>query len=394
MDLPRVALLVETSLGYGRRFLRGVIRYARLQGAWGLYINPADLRQLLPRMEEWGGTGIIARLETPEVERAVLATGLPTIALDLTARQLRAGSPTATMHEVRPDSHAAGRLAAEHLLERGLRSFAFVGLSREFPWSFERGRGFAERVAAAGLPCAEFLQPPRAVDRRWGRDQAILAAWLASLPRPVGVLACDDDRARRVCEACRSVGLVVPDDAAVVGVDNDDLLCELADPPLTSVALDSERGGWEAAALLDRLMRGEKVTSQRIIVPAVGVVVRRSTDLMAVDDAIVCRALRFIADRAALPIGVADVVAAAACGRRSLELRFRATIGRSIVAEIQRARVERTRRLLTESDLSIERIATASGFSSSGYLIRVFKRDTGLTPGAYRERLRGSKGGG
>ena len=125
MDLPRVALLVETSLGYGRRFLRGVIRYARLQGAWGLYINPADLRQLLPRMEEWGGTGIIARLETPEVERAVLATGLPTIALDLTARQLRAGSPTATMHEVRPDSHAAGRLAAEHLLD--LRSRRLEG---------------------------------------------------------------------------------------------------------------------------------------------------------------------------------------------------------------------------------------------------------------------------
>lgn len=389
MHPPRVALLVETSLGYGRRFLRGVVRYARLHGPWSFYINPADLRQWLPRMEEWGGTGIIARLATPQVERAVLATGLPTIALDLTARQLAAGRPTSVIHEVRPDSLAAGRLAAEHLIDRGLRSFAFVGVPGGLPWSLDRGRGFAERTRAAGLPCVEFPLPRRAVDRQWGREQAILARWIASLPRPLGVLASDDDRARQVCEACRGGGLSVPDDVAVAGVDNDDLLCELADPPLTSVALDSEQGGWEAAALLDRLMRGETVPTQRILVPPLGVVVRRSTELQASHDPVIRRAMRFIADRAALPITVADVVRAAGCGRRTLELRFRAATGRSIVTEIQRARVERARRLLLESDLSVERIAAASGFSGSGYLIRIFKRETGLAPGAFRERLRG-----
>lgn len=389
MQTPRVALLVETSLGYGRRFLRGVVRYSRLHGPWAFYITPADLRQFLPRMEEWGGTGIIARLETPQVEKAVLATGLPTIALDLTYRQRVAGSRLARVHEVRPDSHAAGRIAAEHLLDRGLRSFAFVGLSSDLPWSVERGRGFAERIAAAGLPCAEFPLPRRAADRQWGREQKILAAWLAALPRPLGVLACDDDRARQVCEACRGAGLAVPDGVAVVGVDNDDLLCELADPPLTSVALDSEAAGWEAAALLDRLMRGERLSPQHILVAPTGVIVRRSSDVRVTDDPAVRQAVRFITDKAALPIRVADVVAAAGCKRRSLELRFHAALGRSIVAEIQRARLERARRLLAESDLSVERIAAASGFSSSGYLIRLFKRETGLAPGAFRDRLRG-----
>ena len=388
MQTPRVALLVETSLGYGRRFLRGVKRYARLHGPWGFYITPADLRQVLPRMKEWGGTGIIARLETPQLEKAVLATGLPTIALDLTYRQQAAGSRLARVHEVRPDSRAAGRLAAEHLLDRGLRSFAFVGLSSEVPWSAERGQGFTERLAAAKLPYAEFPLPRRVADREWGREQAILAAWLATLPRPLGLLACDDDRARQVCEACHGADLAVPDDVAIVGVDNDDLLCELADPPLTSVALDSETAGWEAAALLDRLMRGERLPPQRILVAPTGVIVRRSSDVRVTDDPAVRLAVRFITDKAALPIRVADVVAAAGAKRRSLELRFQTALGRSIVAEIQRARLDRARRLLTESDLSVERIAAASGFSSSGYLIRLFKREMGLAPGAFRDRLR------
>jgi len=389
---PRVALLVETSLGYGRRFLRGVIRYARLHGPWAFYIHPADLRQLLPRMEEWGGTGIIARLETPQIEKAVLATGLPTIALDLSNRQLASGSPWASVHEVRPDSVAAGRLAAEHLLERGMRSFAFVGSSEELPWSADRGHGFATRLAKAGFDCATFPPPRRIADRQWSREQKILAAWLVALPRPLGVLGCDDERALQVCEACHSAGLDVPDDVAVVGVDDDDLLCELADPPLTSVNLDSERGGYEAAALLDRLMRGERPPTQRIVVAPVGVVVRQSSDVVASADPAIRRAVRFIALHAARPIRVADVVAAAGCKRRSLELRFHAELGRSIVTQIQRARLERTRRLLVETDFSIERIASSAGFATSGYLIRLFKRETGLSPAAYRKKLRGTGG--
>ena len=388
---PKVALLVETSLGYGRRFLRGVVRYARLHGPWGFYINPSDLRQLLPRMEEWGGTGIIARIETRQVERAVLATGLPTIAHDLNKRQLAHGSPLAGLCEVRPDSRAAGVLAAEHLLDRGFRQFAFVGSWGDFPWSIDRGVGFAERLAAAGHRCESFPMPRRPSDRRWGREQKILAAWLRSLPKPLGVLASDDDRGRQVCEACHTADLAVPDEVAVVGVDNDDLLCELADPPLSSVALDSEQAGWDAAALLDRMMRGEKVKRQRILVAPTGVVVRRSSDARTTGDLAVTQAVRFIHDNASRGIGVNDVVAAVGGSRRTLEVRFRKTLRRAVNAEIQRAKIERATRLLAETDLSVDRIARAAGFRTSGYLIRLFSREHGIPPGTYRRKIRGDE---
>ena len=148
--IPRVALLVETSLGYGRALLRGVMRYARLHGPWAFYLQPGDLRQLLPKMEEWSGTGIIARIETPEVARAVLAARLPTIALDLNQKQLDPKNPLSRLSEVRPDSHKAGRLAAEHLLERGFRNFAFVGVWGDFPWSMQRSEGLRRTSRRGG----------------------------------------------------------------------------------------------------------------------------------------------------------------------------------------------------------------------------------------------------
>jgi LacI family transcriptional regulator len=387
-DMPKVALLVETSLGYGRALLRGVVRYARLHGPWAFYLQPGDLRQLLPKMEEWGGTGIIARIATPEVARAVLAARLPAIALDLNQQQLAPSNPLSRLSEVCPDSHKAGRLAAEHLLERGFRTFAFVGAWGDLPWSLRRGEGFAERLDEAGLPHQQFPMPPAARDRRWGRQQAILAQWMRKLPKPLGVLACDDDRGRQVLEACRAAGLHVPDDVAVVGVDDDELLCELSDPTLSSVALNTEQAGYAAAALLDGLMAGRIQQSRRILVDPVRVVTRRSTDTRATEDHVLGRAVRFIQDNVVRPIGVDDVVHHVGCSRRTLELRFQQILGRSINCEIQQIRIERAENLLTETDLSVTQIADALGFGSSNYMIRLFRRTIGQTPVEYRCRVR------
>jgi LacI family transcriptional regulator len=386
--IPKVALLVETSLGYGRALLRGVVRYARLHGPWAFYITPGDLRQVLPKMEEWGGTGIIARIETPQMAKAVLASKLPVITLDLNQEQLAPDNPLSQLPEVCPDSHKAGRLAAEHFLERGFRHFAFVGVWGDLPWAVRRGEGFAERLREADMTCNEFPVPQAAPNRRWGREQAILGHWLRALPKPVGVLACDDDRGRQVLEACRIAGLQVPEDAAVVGVDNDELLCELSDPPLSSVALNAEQAGYEAAALLDGLMSGRIRKPRRILVEPFGVVTRRSTDVLAMEDRQVARALRLIQDNAARAIGVVDVVLHVGCSRRTLELRFRQILGRSVNREIQQARLERARRLLAETNLSVGRVAEISGFGSANYLIRLFHRRVGLSPAAYREQIR------
>jgi LacI family transcriptional regulator len=210
-------------------------------------------------------------------------------------------------------------------------------------------------------------------------------------------MACDDDRGRQVLEACRAGGLVVPEQVAVVGVDNDELLCELADPPLSSIALNAEAGGYRAAAILDRMMRARvrggrppwrRPRPARLVVEALRVVARRSTDIIALDDQEVAAALHFLHDHAGEPIGVADVVADRLISRRSLELRFRAAVGRTIHEELQRIRLERARRLLLETDLAIPAVARAAGFSSPSYLAQVFRRALRTTPARYRRELR------
>jgi LacI family transcriptional regulator len=382
--IAKVALLIETSLGYGRGLLRGIVRYAQHHGPWAFYLAPGDLVQHLPKMEKWGGTGIIARIETPQIARAVLATGLPVVALDLTRRQLGPRSPLAEVCEVCPDSFEAARMAAGYLLGRGFRHFAFVGAFDCPLWSTRREEGFCRTIRQAGLPCDVYPLPVSRRDREWGREQDIMSRWLAKLARPLGLLACDDDRGRQVLEACRAGGLQVPEDVAVVGVDNDDLLCDVSDPPLSSVALDTQRGGYETAALLDGLMSRRITGKHRVLVKPLEVVTRRSTDIFALGDREVAMALRFVHDYATRPIGVPDVVRHLSLSRRTLELRFQKTLGRSIHEEILRCRVERAGRLLLETDMRLAEVAAASGFRTSNYLYKVFQRTLGCTPADYR----------
>jgi LacI family transcriptional regulator len=380
----KVALLIETARGYGRGVLRGISRFAQLHGPWAFYVTPGDMAQAVPKMEQWGGTGIIARVETPRIARAILATRLPVVALDLSpelARGLCAG-----FSELQSDSGQAAWLAADHLVERGFKHYAFVGVPHRV-WSERRELGFCERIQMHGHGVHVYPVPPRS-NREWGREQRLLAEWIMALPKPVGLMACNDDRGREVLEACRAGGIRVPEDVAVVGVDNDSLLCDLADPSLSSVALNAERGGYEAAALLDRMMRGRVRKPHRIVVEPLGVTTRRSTDVIALGDPQVAAALRLIHDRAGGHMDVNDIVGQLAVSRRSLEIRFRRAVGHSILTEIQRARLKRAKQLLSETDLSIAAVADASGFGSASYLAAVFSGDMGMTPAKFRTHVR------
>ncbi|MBN2475331.1 MAG: DNA-binding transcriptional regulator [Pirellulales bacterium] len=385
--IPKVALLIETSRGYGRGVLRGIVRYARLHGPWAFYVSPGDFKQAVPEMEQWGGTGIIARIETPAVAQAVLATGLPLVALDLSAEQLAPENPLSGVAELSPDSQAAARMAAEHLFNRGFRHYAFVGIPNRI-WSRRREDGFCQRIAEAGFQVQQYAAPRRKRDQQWAREQAVMAGWLKTLPKPVGLMACNDDRGRQVLEACRAAGLQVPEEVAVVGMDNDELLCELSDPPLSSVTLNAERGGYEAAALLDALMAGQAEGPRRILVEPLGVATRRSTDVVALDDLELARAMRFIRDRADRPICVSDIVQSTGLSRRTLEIRFRRALGRSIQTEIERVHLQRARQLLRETDAPMHHVAEASGFGSASYLGLVFRRRWGMTPAQYRTHVR------
>jgi LacI family transcriptional regulator len=337
-------------------------------------------------MKQWGGTGIIARIADQRVAQAVIEANLPTLALGLTDEQMLPGSPLREFSEISSDAEEVSRLAAEHLLARQLTRFAYVG-SVDRAWSDRRERAFVKYLADRGFQVYVYNQPKRPRDRDWEREQAFLADWIGKLPTPVGLFACDDDRGREVLEACSIAELHVPEDVAVVGVDNDEVFCELSDPPLSSVALNAEAAGYRAGALLDGMMRGRIRKPQRILVEALTVVTRRSTEVVAVEDQDIAAALQFIHRQQGRGISVESVVHEVAVSRRNLEKRFREIIGRTILEEIQLVRLERAKRLLVETTYPISKVASLSGFGSTGYFIQFFQNRVGKTPRKYRMDL-------
>ena len=386
-DCPRVALLIETSRGYGRAMLRGIMRFARLHGPWSFYVTPGDFEQALPKMSQWGGAGIVARVETFEVAKAIVAANVPTVLVGVDPRIVAKVPRLAKFSEISSDSEGAARLAAEHLLARGFQNLAYVGLW-DRGWSDRRETAFCAAIHGAGFESEVYPLPRGTNDRGWEREQTILAKWIEQLPKPVGIMACNDDRGRGVLEACRFAGVRVPEEVAVIGVDDDELFCELADPPLSSVALNAEHGGYRAAHLLDQLIQQKINDPQKLIVEPTHVVARRSTEINAIGDREVGAAMDFIHRNRARHFTVNDVAATVGVSRRNLEVKFRRSVGRTILSEIQRVRLEHAKRMLRDTDLPIPQIAESSGYNSASYLTQVFRKEIGITPAKYRTRFR------
>lgn len=378
--IRRVALLVETSNSYARGILRGVIDYAREHGGWSVYLGEHSRGDEPPAwLARWDGDGVIARIENARIARAVIRCGRP--AVDVSAARLLPDLPW-----VETDDQAIALSAAEHLLERGLRRFAFFADSR-FNWSKWRCEHFVSNVRERGCECAVYTAT-RDSGRDWEREENDLAAWLKALPKPVGVMACYDIGGRQVLDACRRAGVAVPDEVAVVGVDNDGLLCELSDPPLSSVEPDTRQTGYRAGELLDRLMRGKPVPTLSHRIPPVGVVTRQSSDTMAVADRDVAEAVRYIREHACSGISVKDVLQRVPLSRRALETRFVKAVGRTPHAEVERVRLERAKHLLTVTDLPVYEVARRTGFRYQEYLSVAFRRYTGKAPTQYRKSIR------
>ena len=373
----KVALVVETSNGYTRELLQGVRAWEREHEGWAIRLSEQGRGTAVPAwLREWEGDGVIARVENPPIAKALRATGLPVV--DVSAALERTVFP-----RVATDSRAVTQIAVEHLRERGFRHFAYCGDAR-FLWSVRRGVYFKEQVRKAGGRCSVFPQRPRDTGDAAEVEIAAIAAWLKKLPTPVGVLACYDIRAQQVLEACKLAGLAVPAEVGVMGVHNDELLCELCDPPLTSVIPNARRAGYEAAELLAQMMTGKKVAATARLVPPLGVAARQSTDVVAVDDPAVAAAARYIREHATAGIGVEDVLRAVPMSRTLLERRFKRLLGRSPGEHILKVRIEHVKTLLATTGLSVGAIADSAGFTHSEYLSVAFRRETGLTPTSYR----------
>jgi LacI family transcriptional regulator len=411
-ETPRVVLLMIPFAGYDRGLLEGIARYAQLHGPWmfcmsgdypempfpasdsvsgkfvGLeYLSAMVTGMSMPNLRRWGAKGVIGRIQSPKMAKALLDSGLPVIGIDLSAATLAHRNLASKVSEICADSRQVGRLAAEHFLERGFWNFAFCGYEGRV-WSDRRQQGFAERLDEAGFSC-QVYQParlPRGIS--WKQEQRRVTAWLKSLPKPVAVMACNDIRGRQVLEASLLSGFEVPEDVAVVGADDDHLICSLSNPPLSSVAVNLGQAGYQAAELLDNLIQGKVRQPQQIVAEALWVVGRRSSDVIATEDRHVAAALRFIRDHARQPVGVDDVVREAGISRRGLEIRFRRTMGRSIHGEIQRIRLMFTKQVLAETNLPAEQIAELAGFCSLPHLMSLFRRETGMTLAQFRRRMR------
>jgi LacI family transcriptional regulator len=293
---------------------------------------------------------------------------------------------------VTTDNAAIARLAFEHFLERGFRHFAFCGVDR-FAWSMARGGHFEKVAREAGFPC-EHYTAPEDFEPESDVETDVMADWLRGLARPVAVFACYDARGQQLLDACQRAGLAVPDQVAVLGVDNDDLLCELSPPPLSSVIPNTPKAGWVAAELLARQMSGEPILPVVHRIPPLGVSTRRSTDTHAVTDPQIARVLRCIREQACRGMTVAELLRECPMSRRVLEQRMKALVGRSPHEEITRVQIQRAKDLLTNTDFVLEDIAERCGFRNGQYLSVVFKREAGLPPRDFRAaQLLARKGG-
>ena len=358
--LPKVILLIESSRASGRALLRGVADYSRHHGPWSFYWAPNGLEKVRPLLKAGDADGILFR--DTKATKQILGYGLPAVVVGHRQTEF------AGLANVVTDSPAIGRLGAKHLCGCGYRQFAYCGYAKtsleNALWSDIRRQYFSERLVAAG-----FAPPPHhelSMDARdWPRQRRALARWLNSLPKPVGLMACNDDCGRLVMETCKLLGLAVPDQVGVIGADNDEVVCGLSDPPMSSIDVDFERAGYDAAHALDRLMQGSKSVPRRITAAASHIMARRSTDFVAAQEPHLARALRFIRDHARGGLSVRQVALAAGLSSEALDRRFRKLLGRSIAEEFTRARTEQIARMLKETSLPVADIAEAFGFSDT-----------------------------
>ena len=381
-----IALELEWFVKHHQEVFAGAQDYARRCGDWDCILSPCPERQILRRRGDPPFDGILARATRP-LAAAARAAGIPLV-------NVWYSSPVAdAVPTVVHDFREIGRMVANHLLARGLRRFAFMGVVRSSRATREQWAGFSEVVRRARLSVTDILVPDRFAGTAagWEAFHAAMEAWIPCQAWPAGIFCNRDMLARYVVNALARHGVKVPHEAAVVGNGNEELVCNHTEPSLTSVDGGHYQVGYRAAELLDRLIDGKKVPGRLVRLPLGNLVPRRSTDALAVDDRLVASALRFIADESHHAIRVGDIAAAVHVSRRTLEWRFRAALGQSVARYIARQRVERAKRLLVESGALGKQVARECGFPSTEQMWLTFKRVTGLSPTAFRKQARGER---
>jgi LacI family transcriptional regulator len=383
----RVALMVETSRAYGRGVLQGISKSLQDNSHWSVRLQDRGLNDPLPEwLRRWSLDGIIARIETQQLADSLHALAVPVV--NLSGIQNDPRFPI-----IDTDDSQVADLAFQHFAERGFRNLAFCGYPGA-SWSDTRLIQFEQRARAAGLSFQNFQSRPvgrkasatftLAYETRALAHDRELIAWLKTLPIPSGILAANDLRGQQLLGLCQELSIRVPDQLAILGVDDDELMCELTDPPLSSVQPDCERIGQTAASALELLMHQPRRRTEDQLISPLGVGTRQSTEVLAIEDPLIVKAVRFIRENACSGITVPDILRVVPLSRSGLERGFGQYLGRAPKAEILRLKLERARELLRDTDLPLAEISTRCGFRHPEYFSSVFRDKVGVPPGRFR----------
>ena len=369
-----------TSRTCERSFLQGIAKYSSLLGPWTLYTRPPyylkSKKHFMPHLLKWGVQGIVAC--NTEVDEEMINSNIPIISLAAT-RQIPG------LINVIGNPIEAGQMAAEHFIQRGFQNFAFCGIGKIY-WSLGRRDNFRDTVKKAGFETHIFTEPESLYYNSWQKTQLELVQWLQALPKPIGLMTCADDCSQHVIEACHLANINVPDEISIIGTDNDELVCSLSHPTLSSVALDFESAGYEAATILNKVIKGDKTAIQNIMIRASRVVERQSCNILAINNKNVVDAIVFIQDNAKDPIQVIDVVNASCLSRRSLELEFKKHCNCSVHTQIKHYRVKLICKMLTETNMTIGQIAKEMAFTNIPHISRYFHDSMKIRPSDYRKK--------
>jgi LacI family transcriptional regulator len=381
----KIILMLDSSRGADRGIIQGIIEYSQMHRHWSFYqYSPifrtppfvkGHVHSALERLKKLDADGIIGYLPSePHLLKTILTTGFPTIAIPIS-------NPIDGLVNILQDE-AVGTAGAEHLLDQGFKHFAFCGTADY--WSRVRQQSFVKKISHAGY--AVQVYPLSKEYKKRESELLRLAHWLEKLPKPVAVMASNDERSADIVEACHLKTVSIPDQVAILGVDNDEMICHLSTPALSSVILNLKQVGYDAAEVLDALMAGKKRPQKKIYFRPAGVAARQSTDILAMEDKDVACAVRFIRNNAGRDIHVGDVLAQSTVSIRSLQQRFRDRLKRSIHHEIRRTRIRQFAESLRNTDHTIQKIAYDLGFGDVNHIARLFRKELGITPIEYRKQ--------
>lgn len=382
----RLILLTDFTESYSYKLFAGIQAYAQEHNRWAVcrmppsYKSQHGLDGVLKWAVAWSADAIIGRFEATDHMETFARAGILVLAQDYKSR-------LPSLPAITGDYRGTGEMAAEYFVRKGFRSFAFVGYRDTF-WSQERFYGFRDGLDKYGL--LDRLQDFReiSVDEVWDFRQEALIDFLRALPPETALYACDDNEGIRIAELCRAYDIAVPQDIAILGVDDDETLCNLSDPPLSSISLDTVRGGYEAAAQIDSCLSGSGSRLKDILVRPLRICERASTNIFTIPDRFVSKALEYIHANVHRPISVSDVVDQVPLSRRLLEIKFKKSTHQTIQKYIMKLRVDRFATLLVQDDTPIAILCEQQGFSGPKNLARQFRSVMGVSPQEYRRKYR------